>query len=37
MSFVRAKNIRGRAYNYLVETERINGKVVQRHLKYLGR
>lgn len=37
MSFVRKKYFNGNCYRYLVETKRVNGKVVQRHLKYLGK
>jgi hypothetical protein len=36
MAFVRKKVIGGRPYFYLVENKRINGKVVQRVLKYVG-
>ncbi len=37
MSFTRTKNINGNQYTYLVKNERINGKVVQKNLKYLGK
>jgi hypothetical protein len=37
MSFVREKKVNGSSYRYLVETERVNGRVVQKHLKYLGK
>lgn len=35
--FVRTKNIHGNNYGYLVESKRINGKVIQRVVKYLGK
>lgn len=37
MSFIRSKRINGGIYYYLVESKRINGKVIQRHIKYLGK
>jgi len=37
MSYKRTKTINGNTYNYLVESKRINGKVIQKHLKYLGK
>jgi len=37
MSFIRTKTIKGNQYSYLVENKRINGKVVQKNLQYLGR
>jgi len=40
MSFIRKKEIppgSGNYYNYLVESARVNGKVKQVHLEYLGR
>ena len=36
MSYIRAKNINGRSYLYLVESKREGGRVVQKHIKYLG-
>ena len=35
--FIRAKKIKGKTYYYLVENKRIEGTVVQRVLKYLGK
>jgi len=37
MSFIRTKKIHGKQYNYIVENKRVNGKVVQKVLNYLGR
>jgi len=37
MSFVRTKRVNGNTYTYLVESKRINGKVTQKHLKYIGK
>lgn len=37
MSFIRTKKIKGHVYRYLVESVRVNGKIKQRVLKYLGR
>lgn len=37
MSFIRTKKVYGNEYQYLVETKRVNGKVIQKHLQYLGR
>lgn len=37
MAYVRRKQIKGRAYFYLVESYRRDGKVKTRTLKYLGR
>ena len=37
MSFIRTKRIHGNEYQYLVENKRINGKVMQESLQYLGR
>ncbi|VVB51004.1 Uncharacterised protein [uncultured archaeon] len=34
--FVRTKTISGRTYYYLVENKRINGKVRQKVLEYIG-
>ena len=36
MAYVRAKKIKGNTYYYLVKTERINGKVKQTVVDYLG-
>lgn len=36
MAFVRVKVIKGRRYRYLVEGIRVDGKVKQKVLKYLG-
>ena len=35
--FVRSKKIGGGIYYYLVESKRVNGRVIQKHLKYLGK
>jgi len=37
MSFMRTKTIKGNQYQYLVENKRVNGKVMQKCVKYLGR
>ncbi|QRF74669.1 hypothetical protein Thermo_01281 [Thermoplasmatales archaeon] len=37
MSFIRAKKVGGKIYYSEVENVRVNGKVVQRHLRYIGR
>jgi len=37
MSYIRAKIINGRSYLYLVESKREGGRVVQKHIKYLGK
>jgi len=37
MSCTRTKKVNKNTYNYLVKSERINGRVVQRHLKYIGK
>lgn len=37
MAFIRSKKVNGKRYYYLVQNSRVNGKVVQRVLKYLGR
>ena len=37
MSFVRTKRIHGNQYQYLVKNKRVNGKVTQKCLQYLGR
>lgn len=36
MAFVRRIKRNGRIYEALVENKRIDGKVVQRHIRYLG-
>jgi len=36
MAFVREKKREGKTYYYLVEGKRVNGKVKQKVLKYLG-
>jgi hypothetical protein len=36
MAFLRKKTINGKSYYYLVENKRVNGRVVQRVLKYIG-
>ena len=36
MTYTRTKNVNGQAYKYLVQSQRINGKVIQRHVKVLG-
>lgn len=37
MSFIRHIRIRGKTYLAEVENVRVNGKVVQRHIRYIGR
>jgi hypothetical protein len=37
MSFVRTKNVYGKQYFYLVENKRVNGRVIQKCIKYLGK
>lgn len=37
MCYVRVKKVNGNSYRYLVRSERVNGRVVQRHIKYLGK
>ncbi|MDO8716920.1 MAG: hypothetical protein Q7J73_08990, partial [Dehalococcoidales bacterium] len=40
MSFIRAKEIPPRSgnwYDYEVETTHVGGKVIQKHIKYLGK
>lgn len=37
MPFIRTKRIRGIEYYYLVESYRVDGKIHQRVLAYLGR
>lgn len=36
MAFERIKWRDGRGYRYLVENKRVNGKVVQKVIRYLG-
>ena len=36
MSFIRTKYIKGIPYLYEVESVRIGGKVVQKHIRYIG-
>lgn len=36
MSFIRTKIVKGHKYKYLVESKRENGKVKQKHIKYIG-
>ena len=36
MSYLRTKKIKGNTYYYLVKSQRINGKVRQTVLDYLG-
>jgi hypothetical protein len=36
MAYIRTKTIYGRQYRYLVEGKWVDGKVVQKVLKYLG-
>ena len=36
MAYLRAKLINGKTYFYLVESRRINGKVRQKVIKYIG-
>lgn len=37
MSFIREKKVGGKIYYFEVENRRINGKVVQKHLRYVGK
>lgn len=37
MAFLRAKKINNNYYYYLVKSERINGKVRQKVVKYIGK
>ena len=37
MAFIRVKKISGKYYYYLVESSRINGKVRQKVVKYIGK
>ena len=37
MAYIRTKTIYGKQYRYLVERKWVDGKVVQKVLKYLGR
>ena len=37
MAFIRTKKINGISYYYLVENKRIDGKVRQKVIKYLGK
>lgn len=37
MSFIRKMRVRGRVYLAEVESRKINGKVVQRHIRYIGK
>lgn len=34
--FIRIKKISGKSYFYLVESTRVNGKVMQRVIEYIG-
>lgn len=36
MAYERIKMVNGKPYRYLVEGKRINGKVVQKVVKYIG-
>lgn len=36
MAYIRTKEIKGNIYSYLVEGKRVDGKVKQKVLKYLG-
>ena len=36
MAYVRRKTVKGQDYFYLVESRRVDGKVVQKVLRYLG-
>jgi hypothetical protein len=36
MAFVRSKKIKGNLYYYLVESKRVNGRVMQKVLRYFG-
>ncbi|MFH0979030.1 MAG: hypothetical protein V1837_07065 [Candidatus Woesearchaeota archaeon] len=36
MAFIRSKIINGKRYYYLVENHRVNGKVMQKVLRYIG-
>ncbi|MBU1004573.1 MAG: hypothetical protein KJ561_01985 [Nanoarchaeota archaeon] len=37
MAFIRTKKINGKLYYYLVENTRINGKVKQKVIRYIGK
>lgn len=37
MSFIRKMRVKGRVYLAEVESKKINGKVVQRHIRYIGK
>jgi len=37
MVFIRTKKIKGQKYYYLVENQRVDGKVVQKVLRYIGK
>lgn len=37
MSFIRSKRIKGHTYYYLVSSSRVNGRVVQKFEKYVGK
>ena len=37
MTYVRAKKINGKTYFYLVKSIRINGKIRQKVVKYIGK
>lgn len=36
MSYIRAKKIKGKTYYYLVKSQRVDGRVKQVFVKYLG-
>ena len=36
MAFLRTKTINGKAYFYLVESKRVDGKVKQKVVRYIG-
>ncbi len=37
MVYVRSKTIKGNTYYYLQKSMRVNGKVITKHIKYLGK
>lgn len=37
MAFLRSKLVKGNEYWYLVENKRVEGKVAQKVLRYIGR
>ena len=37
MAFIRTKKINGKTYYYLVESIRVDGKIKQKVVKYIGK